>query len=146
MKTSSICIKIFDRTESDNVFLHLLTKNVHLNLHSRLIPVGLKIQRNQKVLIFESFSSLHTGAFLIPYTIMLIFGGLPLFFLELALGQYHKSGCLTVWKRVCPMLKGEGVSSDLTAQLCTETNFPGIKQILHSIKIDVDQTLEILES
>ncbi|XP_047486538.1 sodium-dependent serotonin transporter-like [Penaeus chinensis] len=39
---------------------------------------------------------------------MLIFGGLPLFFMELALGQYHRNGCLTVWKRICPMLKGIG--------------------------------------
>ncbi|CAL4097098.1 unnamed protein product, partial [Meganyctiphanes norvegica] len=33
------------------------------------------------------------GAFLVPYVIMLIFGGLPLFFMELALGQYHRNGC-----------------------------------------------------
>ncbi|XP_044268893.1 sodium-dependent serotonin transporter-like [Tribolium madens] len=48
------------------------------------------------------------GAFLIPYTIMLIFGGLPLFYMELALGQFHRSGCLTIWKRICPALKGIG--------------------------------------
>ncbi|KAF2359890.1 Sodium:neurotransmitter symporter [Trinorchestia longiramus] len=48
------------------------------------------------------------GAFLVPYVIMLLFGGLPLFFLELALGQYHKQGCITVWRRICPMLKGIG--------------------------------------
>lgn len=48
------------------------------------------------------------GAFLIPYTIMLIFGGLPLFYMELALGQFHRSGCLTIWKRICPALKGVG--------------------------------------
>ncbi|XP_069163052.1 sodium-dependent serotonin transporter isoform X2 [Procambarus clarkii] len=48
------------------------------------------------------------GAFLVPYVIMLVFGGLPLFFMELALGQYHRSGCLTVWRRICPMLKGIG--------------------------------------
>ncbi|KAL1140833.1 hypothetical protein AAG570_000761 [Ranatra chinensis] len=47
------------------------------------------------------------GAFLIPYCIMLIFGGLPLFYMELALGQYHRCGCLTIWKRICPALKGE---------------------------------------
>ena len=46
------------------------------------------------------------GAFLIPYVIMYIFGGLPLFYMELALGQYHRSGCLTLWKRICPILKG----------------------------------------
>ncbi|XP_077290278.1 serotonin transporter [Arctopsyche grandis] len=48
------------------------------------------------------------GAFLIPYCIMLIFGGLPLFYLELALGQFHRCGCLTIWKRICPALKGIG--------------------------------------
>ncbi|XP_063624737.1 sodium-dependent serotonin transporter [Cydia splendana] len=48
------------------------------------------------------------GAFLIPYCVMLLFGGLPLFFMELALGQYHRCGCLTLWKRICPALKGVG--------------------------------------
>ncbi|CAG0879290.1 unnamed protein product [Cyprideis torosa] len=48
------------------------------------------------------------GAFLIPYFTMYIFGGLPLFYMELALGQYHRSGCLTLWKRICPVLKGLG--------------------------------------
>ncbi|KAJ8731646.1 hypothetical protein PYW07_004810 [Mythimna separata] len=48
------------------------------------------------------------GAFLIPYCVMLLFGGMPLFFMELALGQYHRCGCLTLWKRICPALKGVG--------------------------------------
>nr|CAD7426898.1 unnamed protein product [Timema monikensis] len=48
------------------------------------------------------------GAFLIPYCLMLVFGGLPLFYMELALGQYHRCGCLTIWKKICPMLKGIG--------------------------------------
>lgn len=38
----------------------------------------------------------------------MIFGGLPLFYLELALGQYYSNGCLTIWKRICPMMKGIG--------------------------------------
>lgn len=46
------------------------------------------------------------GAFLIPYCVMLIFGGLPLFYMELALGQFHRSGCISIWKRICPALKG----------------------------------------
>uniref|UniRef100_A0A182K469 Transporter n=1 Tax=Anopheles christyi TaxID=43041 RepID=A0A182K469_9DIPT len=45
------------------------------------------------------------GAFLIPYCIMLLFGGLPLFYMELALGQFHRCGCLSIWKRICPALK-----------------------------------------
>ncbi|GAB0098904.1 Transporter [Sergentomyia squamirostris] len=48
------------------------------------------------------------GAFLIPYCIMLLLGGLPLFYMELALGQFHRCGCLSIWKRICPALKGVG--------------------------------------
>ncbi|GBM89663.1 Sodium-dependent serotonin transporter [Araneus ventricosus] len=39
---------------------------------------------------------------------MLIFGGLPLFYLELALGQYYRNGCITIWDKLCPMMKGIG--------------------------------------
>ena len=38
---------------------------------------------------------------------MLIFGGLPLFYMELALGQYQRVGCISVWKRICPAFKGK---------------------------------------
>ncbi|XP_021954032.1 sodium-dependent serotonin transporter isoform X2 [Folsomia candida] len=39
---------------------------------------------------------------------MLVFGGLPLFYMELALGQYYRSGCISVWRHICPALKGLG--------------------------------------
>ncbi|CAL1527008.1 unnamed protein product [Lymnaea stagnalis] len=57
------------------------------------------------------------GAFLIPYLVMLTFGGLPLFYMELALGQYQRCGCFTVWTRLCPMLKGIGLSICVIATL-----------------------------
>ncbi|KAK3591525.1 hypothetical protein CHS0354_031635, partial [Potamilus streckersoni] len=30
--------------------------------------------------------------------------------MELALGQFQRCGCLTVWKRICPMFKGLGIA------------------------------------
>jgi len=47
----------------------------------------------------------NAGAFLIPYLIFMVFLGLPLFYLELALGQYASVGSITVW-RLCPLFKG----------------------------------------
>uniref|UniRef100_T1KFZ1 Transporter n=1 Tax=Tetranychus urticae TaxID=32264 RepID=T1KFZ1_TETUR len=48
------------------------------------------------------------GVFLIPYTLMLLFGALPLFFLELSLGQFAKSGPINVWDKMYPAAKGVG--------------------------------------
>uniref|UniRef100_A0A158QRA9 Transporter n=1 Tax=Haemonchus placei TaxID=6290 RepID=A0A158QRA9_HAEPC len=48
------------------------------------------------------------GAFLIPYLVMLLVGGLPMFYMELALGQFHRSGCVSIWRKVCPLFKGIG--------------------------------------
>lgn len=48
-----------------------------------------------------------SGAFLVPYTLMLVFGGIPLFYMELALGQYIRKGAITSWGKICPLLKGK---------------------------------------
>ncbi|XP_077839455.1 sodium-dependent noradrenaline transporter isoform X2 [Macaca mulatta] len=54
------------------------------------------------------------GAFLIPYTLFLIIAGMPLFYMELALGQYNREGAATVWK-ICPFFKGVGYAVILIA-------------------------------
>ena len=50
------------------------------------------------------------GSFLLPYTIMLILAGLPLFFMELALGQYSGAGPTRLFGRLSPAMKGLGFS------------------------------------
>ncbi|TRZ00987.1 hypothetical protein DNTS_010324 [Danionella cerebrum] len=54
---------------------------------------------------------LSTGAYLVPYFILLILIGIPLFFLELAVGQRIRRGSIGVWNYVYPRLGGIGVSS-----------------------------------
>lgn len=57
------------------------------------------------------------GAFLVPYLLMLIFLGLPLFYMELALGQYQKCGAISVWNRICPVFSGVGYGICLVSTL-----------------------------
>jgi len=46
------------------------------------------------------------GAFLIPYTISVLAGGIPVFVLEVAIGQYMSQGGIRVWD-MSPAFKGE---------------------------------------
>lgn len=48
------------------------------------------------------------GAFLIPYLIALAFEGIPLFHIELAIGQRLRRGSVGVWKAISPYLGGVG--------------------------------------
>lgn len=47
------------------------------------------------------------GAFLIPFFIVLIFCGVPLYFLEVSLGQFTGKSPVVVWS-ICPLFKGLG--------------------------------------
>uniref|UniRef100_A0A8C2I640 Transporter n=1 Tax=Cyprinus carpio TaxID=7962 RepID=A0A8C2I640_CYPCA len=47
------------------------------------------------------------GAFLVPYLFFMVIAGMPLFYMELALGQYNREGAAGVWK-ICPLFKGVG--------------------------------------
>ncbi|KAL5004950.1 hypothetical protein ScPMuIL_018406 [Solemya velum] len=47
------------------------------------------------------------GAFLIPYVIMLVFLGMPIFFLELSLGQFTSRGPFSCWG-FCSLFSGIG--------------------------------------
>ncbi|XP_044151419.1 sodium-dependent dopamine transporter [Bufo gargarizans] len=47
------------------------------------------------------------GAFLVPYLFFMIIAGMPLFYMELAIGQFNREGAAGVWK-ICPIFKGVG--------------------------------------
>ncbi|KAL4659456.1 sodium-dependent neutral amino acid transporter B(0)AT2-like [Arapaima gigas] len=51
------------------------------------------------------------GAYLMPYLILLLVIGIPLFFLELAVGQHIRRGSIGVWNYISPRLGGVGFAS-----------------------------------
>ena len=46
------------------------------------------------------------GAFLVPYSLMLLFIGIPCFFMEISLGQYAALGPVTLYTNMAPLFKG----------------------------------------
>lgn len=45
---------------------------------------------------------------------MLVVGGIPLFYMELALGQHNRKGAITCWGRLVPLFKGKQKSVSCT--------------------------------
>ena len=48
------------------------------------------------------------GAYLIPYFILLTLGAIPMYYLEVMVGQYTRSGIIKVWD-ICPIFRGVGI-------------------------------------
>lgn len=46
------------------------------------------------------------GAFLIPYIIVLLVIGKPMYFLETVIGQFASRNCVKIWS-LCPAMKGK---------------------------------------
>lgn len=63
------------------------------------------------------------GGFLIPYLIMLVLEGVPLFYMELAIGQKMRLGSIGAWSAINPYLGGVGLASVVTSlYLCLYYN------------------------
>ncbi|XP_042284180.1 sodium- and chloride-dependent betaine transporter-like, partial [Thunnus maccoyii] len=48
------------------------------------------------------------GAFLVPYGLLAVVVGIPLFLLESTVGQYTQEGSVTCWRKLCPLAQGIG--------------------------------------
>ncbi|GAB1602619.1 sodiumchlorideine-likedependent and chloride-dependent GABA transporter ine-like [Argonauta hians] len=59
------------------------------------------------------------GAFLIPFFIMLVICGLPLMYMELAVGQYTRQGPIGALGKMCPFFKGAGLATVVVSLLFT---------------------------
>ncbi|KAG7472288.1 hypothetical protein MATL_G00107360 [Megalops atlanticus] len=57
------------------------------------------------------------GVFLIPYMLIVFIGGIPVFFLEIALGQFMKQGGISAWN-IAPLFKGLGLASMVIVFFC----------------------------
>ncbi|KAL2093894.1 hypothetical protein ACEWY4_011206 [Coilia grayii] len=57
------------------------------------------------------------GAFFIPYLIFLFTCGIPVFFLETALGQYTSQGGITCWRMISPLFEGVGYATQVIVAL-----------------------------
>ena len=66
---------------------------------------------------------------------MLVFGGIPLFYMELALGQYYRTGAITCWAKVCPLFKGK--------ILITKTRPCNIVQFFTAVKKIISKNCDV---
>ncbi|XP_034031178.1 sodium- and chloride-dependent GABA transporter 2-like [Thalassophryne amazonica] len=51
------------------------------------------------------------GVFFVPYLLFLVLCGIPLFLLEISLGQYTGLGGVSAWRNICPLFGGLGYAS-----------------------------------
>ena len=69
------------------------------------------IQVSYYILYNKSLSYI-VGAFLIPYFICLVCMGIPMYMLEISLGQYMQMGGIKCWQNFGPILQGKITSCD----------------------------------
>lgn len=70
--------------------------------------VRLDIQHGK---VLDIDTELLSGAFLVTYSIAMVVCGIPIFFQEVAIGQYLGSGGMTFVGQLCPILKGVGFAT-----------------------------------
>ena len=94
---------LYESDDNDIPARETWAKKVEFILASIGYAVGLGNVWRFPYLVFENGG----GAFLIPYLTMLFLCGMPLFCMELSIGQYFSLGPVTSWTALCPIAKGK---------------------------------------
>ncbi|KAI1725571.1 sodium:neurotransmitter symporter family domain-containing protein [Ditylenchus destructor] len=84
--------------------------------NGRMLPEGvihMATDENREALLQKNGG----GAFLIPYLLMMALNGIPLFLIELGIGQRLQTGPVGVWNAIHPYLGGVGVASAIVSYL-----------------------------
>ncbi|CAH1406669.1 unnamed protein product [Nezara viridula] len=55
------------------------------------------------------------GSFLVPYYLIRLICGIPLLYMELAIGQFTRRGPIGTFSKLCPLFKGAGLASVVVA-------------------------------
>ena len=74
----------------------------YLNRYSDTVGTEDTVPSQPQILLCLSVS----GAFLLPYFIMVILAGIPMFFLEVSIGQFMSAGGIKVWN-ISPLFTGK---------------------------------------
>ncbi|MPC57687.1 Sodium-dependent proline transporter [Portunus trituberculatus] len=61
---------------------------------------------------------LFSAAFLIPYVTMLFVAGIPVFFMELSIGQYVSLGPAVLFPKMAPIFSATGDKTSLANSVC----------------------------
>uniref|UniRef100_A0A1I7W2G3 Transporter n=2 Tax=Loa loa TaxID=7209 RepID=A0A1I7W2G3_LOALO len=57
------------------------------------------------------------GSFLVVYIIFFSLGAIPVFIMEITIGQYAQRGAMEIWN-LCPLFKGVGIGNVMIAFMC----------------------------
>lgn len=92
-----------------DLFIYILGKcgtKQNMSQNTNILSITVLPKSLPHEMMITQYFILVPGAFLVPYCIMLVVGGIPLFYMELALGQFHRKGAITCWGRLVPLFKG----------------------------------------
>lgn len=105
--TAKVQVKLVFACDQKSIALNATNSNLKLLEGFTSVVSSSNSPSSHSDLYFVPF----TGAYLVPYLILLLIIGIPLFFLELAVGQRIRRGSIGVWNYISPKLGGIGFAS-----------------------------------